>query len=97
MDDRHTYSDAVCPECAPHPDDGGPCLARPGGPVERGSAQSEETRARLAAELEHARAELRVLRRAIERYQSCPHTSRPAKRVPGYVSDWCEGLWRLRR
>lgn len=28
LGDAHTYSDAACVECHPHPEHGGPCLAR---------------------------------------------------------------------
>ena len=28
LGDAHTYSEAVCVECHPHPEHGGPCLAR---------------------------------------------------------------------
>lgn len=30
MTDLHTYSEAACAECHPHPEHGGPCDLRPG-------------------------------------------------------------------
>lgn len=45
MTDLHTYSEAACAECHPHPEHGGPCDLRPGALQQMEQLLSESIRA----------------------------------------------------